>query len=693
MRHLEMHRLAVLGAALALCSCRAEPPGAKGALGSAGQGLELTLRSDQDDGHLVEHSTLVASSADLETVFTDWSEIGGATDVIGEPILTSNTGTWTFRVARPLRRLLDAPDRSSVSYRRQSAEIRVRRADRSGAMLVLGDVTGTVVSTRATDVLELSVGSTPLTDLEVIETYEVLAGGRLRLVRAQPRLLASAMAARSGVSDQFEDRPTSLTSSFVPTSCEEKSIVAFGPRPSDMPPVTFPEVQDCQTMHWEPQHAECIRVLSAWMELHYWTWRVMQVAASLDSRNPANREWAWSRPAYSWGFQGPVAGDGCTSLEFWFGPYHPVRYAGWRHAMQRYWDRVRHAVAGHTDLKLVCRYWPEDQYNLCYTSDVSPAGHHETIGKINICVDNFAVGTFDDPARVGKLVGHELFHILWFQLDGQWRLIGDVVSHAHGDLCSADRKSERIYGEDEIRHLVTYRNSKGSDCGHLDKNLTVCDTHALYISTLGKALRAKSVTSWPMPADPTPQPPSCVGGEGCLCETVAFDDAPDGDFAADKFCTDNDGQLTCVRTKVNASSTVGICKRCDTERGPGCECDHQRPCAVGTCFGDDTRGGGVGHCFLDPPPDWMCLADCQRLFNSPAAWCWHDYPGGRARCIDPFCEPWDVLDCLEAGGVCRSNQAGVPQCVNECVDDSGCLAAGYPGSFRCIGGACQFPLD
>ncbi|MGH9890599.1 MAG: hypothetical protein ACREA0_01170 [bacterium] len=219
---------------------------------------------------------------------------------------------------------------------------------------------------------------------------------------------------------------------------------------------------------------------------------------------------------------------------------------------------------------------------------------------------------------------------------------------------------------------------------------------------IGDAVYRGDMVEWPLPTPPTPQPPECEGEEGCLCEDTSswpnhtyFE--PDGDWRADRWCGDDDGEMTCVETKFGAQ-TKRICTKCDAVRGPGCECDNQRPCEVGECFGNQTFNGGVGRCFKEPPLSWACLADCDRLFNSPAGWCYSDYPTGKARCMDRLCSKPEAFNCnlegnLEGssldnnleGQVCRYGE-----CVVECDTTADCQAKGYPGSFVCQSNRCEY---
>ncbi len=198
---------------------------------------------------------------------------------------------------------------------------------------------------------------------------------------------------------------------------------------------------------------------------------------------------------------------------------------------------------------------------------------------------------------------------------------------------------------------------------------------------------------------PTPTAPDCYGTEGCRCLDVVVgypsgeDTIPDGDYSSDQYCpNDGDVDVVCSKTTFNASQTVGICKRCDTFPLPsGCPCRNSDECGYGdSCYGADTLGGGSTGLCLDStqPPKWTCLADCERLFNSSAAWCYVDHDTG-GRCFDVSCSaPFDTNECATEDQVCVGGE-----CVVECESNADCGALGYPAAFECIGNICRHPAQ
>lgn len=118
-----------------------------------------------------------------------------------------------------------------------------------------------------------------------------------------------------------------------------------------------------------------------------------------------------------------------------------------------------------------------------------------------------------------------------------------------------------------------------------------------------------------------------------------------------------------------------------------------RPALFALAHAGDPQGGGVGHCYQDPPPSYQCLADCRELFSDDSAWCYHDLLSG-PRCMDRDCVANVAYECDQQGLVCRENE-----CVEECgyVDESdpplyvSCQDVGYPGIFECNDGRCEVP--
>ncbi len=462
-------------------------------------------------------------------------------------------------------------------------------------------------------------------------------------------------------------------------SCLDQALHSFqldGYVLPDMPPVKWPET-DCSV------DRECVDANRSWIRAHYYVWIARLMVDLIAAQDHSEkRAWMWGRPGINAQGQ-PVTGK--TSFEYWFGPYTDKRFRAVNDGLEGLWDVLTHAKSGGYGIELRC---PDalGAGNVCFTK--KPGAHHIVRGNVDLCE-----AFFEDRARwdQARITAHELLHHLWVDWGDIWVAMQDHHYHGHGAACIGTPDSSPQYGEDKIRHLATYLNSNGDNCGHRARNVRNNDTYAYFATWVGELVYNGSMTQWPHPAEPTPHPPNCVGDENCLCddqETWPSNEPfePDGDFSAGQWCDDNDGEMTCRATKFGAA-TRGICKRCDDVRGPGCECSNAKPCEIGSCYGDDTFNGGMGHCFKDPPPSWACLADCSRLLNDNGAWCYAAYPTGEARCMDSLCSEPQAFNCNLQGKVCRYGE-----CIIECANDAECAAKGYPGYYRCNQARCQHGL-
>ena len=470
-------------------------------------------------------------------------------------------------------------------------------------------------------------------------------------------------------------------------TCEAQAILQFaqgtynGLLVFDMPPVRFPPI--VSSNYSNCSDAECIQIYLAWIRAHHNIWRARQMldlVAALPSSE--QRAYAWGRPGRDW--QGEKV-TLRTSPEHWFGGYSGDALDQTRTVVSKLWQRFLTNEVGTLDLDLRC---PTSSGNVCATTD-GVIAHHIVVGQVDFCNLFFTLG----DACYGGEVNEEEHTCGGFIVPSDWRraevvahevlhhttvnsvYVQDKHSHGHGSTCLKDIKIlQSMYEYDNVRHLATV-----SNCIHNWLGRHNNDTYAFFITTIGDMVYRGEMKTWPAWADPTPQPPqNCtVGAEGCYCRTVnpAFD-APDGDYRNDQWCEDNDGEMTCQKTKFNASDTVGICTKCDAFRGGGCECDGNRPCDKGSCWGDLTANGQqtVGHCYDFPPPAWACLADCKHLYNSPVGRCYYDHPSGKARCIDGLiCEEIEEFNCYQQGKVCFDGA-----CITECVTTQNCRYDGEP---------------
>jgi hypothetical protein len=472
-----------------------------------------------------------------------------------------------------------------------------------------------------------------------------------------------------------------------PVTCTDHALVRFGPIPWNMPAIQLPEREDCAG-------ERCIRATEAWIRGHHHSWRLSQMFTVLDHADPIYRSFLWGQPATDPAGE-PVGFTGSsTSPKYWFGNYSDERYFAIREGVLQMWAVFANAETQTIDVHLQCPDAGENPGNICFTG--SAYGHHSVLGWINVCSEGFedAVDVYpNDQDAVTHTVIHEAMHHLTVDLDAGPRFIRDTITHGHGSACVTDIDTEYIDGISEVRHLASYVAADGEGCWHRNYALQAVESYANFAMRIGEGVRDGELYRWPKLADPTPVPPDCDGEIGCLCVPVPANEAPDGDYAGNRYCADHEEQPTvCMTTKFNASDTVGICTNCADKRGPGCPCsDLDLPCDEGFCWGDDTGPGNVtGTCYRDPPPDWGCLANCEALLGT-GAFCLHDHPGG-ARCVPYGTGLPDVFDCWNDGGYFDADSACA---THECGPlatpaHATCQDVGYPsyfvcdGSFRCV---------
>jgi hypothetical protein len=527
--------------------------------------------------------------------------------------------------------------------------------------------------------LVLDAGRRSLDEVELIEELQIRLdnGGNATIAPLGFELVAE----HGGV--ELDQKPAGAGYAAPPGSCAEAALVHYGPIPFGMPPIHPPIVHGCI-----PEHCEL--VMLAWIHVHHNVWRADQMFELMEGLTPLQRSFVWGQPGLDQNKDPIGAGDGAdpSSPEYWYGPFSNHRFLAIKQAIEKYWRILRTAETadGAIDIRLQCPYgYPE---NACVGG---PYGHHFVKGWVNICNNALVDGknSFggDLLASVTATVRHELLHHVFVKFKAGTRALKDTFTHGHGSSCILDIQTEVINGEADVRELATYVAPDGEGCWHQDKALQAIETHALFAAAVGEMVKSGEMWWWPEPAPPTPQPPQCEGDIGCLCYETQLAEEPNGDYTSQHWCPDSEGsQVTCVETAVNAGAIVGICKSCDAERGPGCDCnDHDLPCDVGTCFGDDTFGlyAGTGKCYLEPPPSWACLADCAKLFNDPQAWCYHDYPGPQARCFDSGCTRPMAYNCALQNKVCRDGACVPAECDNIPGSLPSCGQLGYPPNFEC----------
>jgi hypothetical protein len=472
-----------------------------------------------------------------------------------------------------------------------------------------------------------------------------------------------------------------------PATCTDHALVRFGPIPWNMLAIHLPEREDCAG-------ERCIRATEGWIRGLHHSWRLSQMFTVLDHADPLYRSFLWGQPATDAAGEPVGFTGGPSSPKYWFGGYSDERYFAIREGVLQMWAVFANAETETIDVHLQCPDYGENPGNICFSG--SSYGHHSVLGWINVCSEGFddAVDVYpNDQDAVTHTIIHESLHHLTVDLDAGPRYIRDTITHGHGSACVTDIDTQYIDGIAEVRHLATYVAADGEGCWHRNYALQAVESYANFAMHIGEGVRDGKLYHWPKLADPTPVPPDCDGEIGCQCVAVPVHEAPDGDYSSTRYCADHEEQPTvCMKTKFNASDTVGICTNCADRRGPGCPCnDLDLPCDEGFCWGDDTGPGNVtGTCYRDPPPSWGCLANCPALLGA-GAFCLHDHPGG-ARCVPYGTGLPDLFDCWNDGGYFNADS----ECVtHECGPlatpvPATCQDLGYPsyfvcdGSFRCI---------
>jgi len=515
----------------------------------------------------------------------------------------------------------------------------------------------------------LSTKGAVIQDVDLVTTYTFEAPRVAALVPKHALAVSRLALVNRATGAPIDTYDPDLTFTDAPANCMEQALVIYGPLPAGLPPLRWPQIEGCSG-------ERCVSVALSWVHLHHNVYRAGQMFALMDSLPEPTRSYAWGRPGTD--ADGEAASDR-TSPSYWFGAYDSERYGVFREAVLKYGDILRRAKIGSTQVHLQCPVYAENPGNVCFNASVG--GHHWVRGWVNFCASSFGASPTNDvdALYVHEVMHHEPLHHVFVTINGVKRMLRDKVVHGHGNLCASNIDSGAVYHEHAVRHFVT----EGGSCDHDDKLMRIVDAYALFVLRIGNSVRKGEMTHWPKWADPTPQAPVCLGGDGCLCLDTPANQAPDGDYQADKFCEDNDGLSVCMQTTFNASQTVGVCTRCDDLRGPGCPCnDVSAQCEEGFCFGDDTRGNaaGQGTCYQADPPAWACLADCERLLGN-GAFCMHDHPD-HGRCVPVVTTRPAATTCWEQGG---HMDPGELECsyAPECIVTADCAELGYPGYFAC----------
>jgi hypothetical protein len=528
------------------------------------------------------------------------------------------------------------------------------------------------------------------------------AGGRslaqVRLIEEVQIAFSNGAPALGAVGFTLEDRAVGVVvghldldfddKALPPTTCPEKALVRFGPIPWNMPPIALPEIEDCEG-------ERCITATEAWIRGTHHVWRLGQMFAYMDDLDSIHRSFIWGQPATDEAGEPIGLAGSSTSPKHWFGNYSDERYDAIREGVLKLWGVFANAETKTIDVHLQCPDPDENPGNVCFVTN--SYGHHSVLGWINLCSEAFQNPLGLDGSVIGAVTHttiHEAAHHQKIHFDAGVRYLHDIFTHGHGGECATNIDTTSVDDLSQQQHMVTYVAADGEGCWHRNYAAQAIESYSLFAMRIGEGVRDGELYAWPKLADPTPVPPDCDGEIGCQCVPLPPNQAPDGDYSITRYCADHEAQPTvCMKTKFNATDTVGVCTNCADRRGPGCPCnDLTLPCDEGACWGDDTGGpsNATGTCYRDPPPSWGCLVSCEALMGA-GAFCLHDHPGG-ARCVPYGTGLPHVFDCWEDGGYYSANsECATHECGPAAVPaPATCQDLGYPsyfvcdGSFRCV---------
>jgi len=425
--------------------------------------------SDADDPPILSEPPFVPEPDD--EAFDDLPAPG---PVLDGRLVFDTTPSDTRSLTVSLSALDPDATRSSVTYDDGRASIRVSR--------------GPVEPPCDADLCLASDGH-PLRDLSLSLEYRLefveipgWQGLQLRLVRVElldPSLDATAAA----------DAPSPNGFIAPAGNCKERALMGDGPFPAGMPPVNFPEFEDCT-------EEQCELVARTWVQVHHNVWRLAQVFDFLRD-NPDRRRDLWSSPA--------VRPDG-TPLEraapsHWFGSYDRERFDAIREGVKDYWSVVRKNKNGRVEVDLIC------DNGVRRTECLGGQwGGHWNKGSVVLCEKALTDEPGNSLAETAELrtlstLQHELLHHIFVNYNGKQNL-RDVITHWHGRPCWSRPDTDSAYyvgffqrASDSLHeHFRDY-----SGCRHQRHLLLTVDAYAWYGNWLGRWLEEGSLQAWPAP--------------------------------------------------------------------------------------------------------------------------------------------------------------------------------------------------
>jgi hypothetical protein len=504
-----------------------------------------------------------------------------------------------------------------------------------------------------------------------------------------------------------------------PGNCVEEAYVRFGPLPHDFPnPIVVPQITGYPggTDPGECSWGQCSDLFLAHLRSIHGLWRMGQIFTIMENMGHDQRRWAWGRPGGHLDWKGDLESLGdWTKPEYYWGAYDEDRFDAIADFVHTHLTNLEKGEVDNRDIKWTCGGPGLCDGDNTYKAMTWPRGNTTFCSEM---WDYWDSPTCQDRKidGIARLVLHESMHLRKVDYGSYSAYIGDLHLHHHDpNSCVVTNDWFRDYGSPScsagwanafsaasdhgVYELAHYYNQDDppDQCGHRHDATQNIDNYVAFAEITDIKVRTEGFRWWPLP-ETSPEPPACQGTPECLCDDVGPGDAPDGDFAIDKFCDNNQNpdylpHLVC-RAESFQGQSYGVCEDCDEvgNRGPGCPCnDVQFPCNVGECWGDDTNGlaSAVGTCFDTsmPPhqtPTWDCLADCDHLYGV-GGWCaWnHD---DRARCVPGGVGLPEAVNCWNDGSWIDPNTLEcAPVGVNECEVSSDCQDVwGYPQPYGCV---------
>ncbi len=268
-------------------------------------------------------------------------------------------------------------------------------------------------------------------------------------------------------------KPKPIAHPFVFSKRTKVNELIGGKWPTDMPPVRWPKsFKNCSG-------SDELKIRSAWLHAHFFTWRAHQIMQYLDKQSTKRRKQMW---VYEYNRDIGVAPNYTnTSPRGWFGPYDDKRFSRIRDAIKKVWlKRFR----GKTFI-VKCRNNDKNKGpHPCYKENPEtgnrPAANHIVYGTINFC-NKWLSDSRSTMSRARGLV-HEIFH--WLKIPNSALWVSDRHDYWRSRSCSKYRAVQPLYREKAwfIAH------HKGCLSGNYNRTVINNDNYKFLIYMFGRAV-------------------------------------------------------------------------------------------------------------------------------------------------------------------------------------------------------------